>query len=87
MFWFLDNNFSKYQLIFVKLGICIDIVAIWFGIANGQISSFLTVICLEKIHPYFRTITSVKINEYSGNSACALILWRFGLGLLRIKIL
>ena len=25
-----------------KLGICIDITEIWFGIANGQISSILT---------------------------------------------
>ena len=24
---------------FTKLGMCIDIVKIWFGIANGQISS------------------------------------------------
>ena len=31
---------SKYQWIFTKLGVCIDIVEIWFGIANGQISSF-----------------------------------------------
>ena len=28
-------------MIFSKLGMCIDIVKIWFGIANGQIS-FLT---------------------------------------------
>ena len=39
VFSFLDENFSKYQLIFTKLGVCIDIVEICFGIANGQISS------------------------------------------------
>ena len=33
---------SKYQCIFIKLGMCIDIVEIWFGIANGQIWSVLT---------------------------------------------
>ena len=33
---------SKHQWIFTKLGMWIDIVEIWFGIANGQI---LTVIC------------------------------------------
>ena len=38
-FSFPDDNLSKHQLIFTKLGICIDIVDIWFGIANGQISS------------------------------------------------
>ena len=30
---------SKYKWIFTKLGVCIDIVAVWFEIANGQISS------------------------------------------------
>ena len=29
----------KHQWIFTRLGMCIDIVEIWFGIANGQISS------------------------------------------------
>ena len=32
---FLDDNISKYQWVFTKLGICIDIMEIWFGIANG----------------------------------------------------
>ena len=37
---------SKLQWIFTKLGMCIDIVEIWFGIANGQNSSnFEGVIC------------------------------------------
>ena len=39
IFSFPDDNLSKHQWIFTKLGICIDIVEIWFGIANGQISS------------------------------------------------
>ena len=38
-FSFLDDNLSKHQWIFTKYGMCIDIVEIWFGIANGQISS------------------------------------------------
>ena len=38
-FSFPDDNLNKHQWIFTKLGICIDIVKIWFGIANGQISS------------------------------------------------
>ena len=37
-FSFPDDNLSKHQWIFTKLGVCIDIVKIWFGIANGQIS-------------------------------------------------
>ena len=38
-FSFPDDNLSKHQWIFTKLGMCIDIVEIWFGIANGQILS------------------------------------------------
>ena len=34
---FPDDNLSKHQWIFTKLGMCIDIVDIWFGIANEQI--------------------------------------------------
>ena len=50
VFSFLDDNFSKYQWIFTKLGMCIDIVEFWFGIANGQISSiFDRVICPQYI--------------------------------------
>ena len=41
-FSFQDDNLSKHQCIFTKLGLCIDIVEIWFGIANGQILSNLT---------------------------------------------
>ena len=36
---FTDDNLSKHQQIFTKLGMCIDIVEVWFWIANGQISS------------------------------------------------
>ena len=43
---FPENNLSKYQWNFAKLGMCIDIMEIWFGIASGQISSiFDEVIC------------------------------------------
>ena len=36
---FPDDNSSKHQWTFTKFGLCIDIVEIWFGIADGQISS------------------------------------------------
>ena len=39
IFLFPDDSLSKHQWIFTKLGMCIDIVEIWFGIVNGQISS------------------------------------------------
>ena len=41
-FSFPDDNLSKHQWIFTKLGMCIDIVEIWFGIANGQIRPIFT---------------------------------------------
>ena len=48
---FPDDNLSKHQWIFTKLGMCIDIVEIWTGIANGQISSiFDGVICPRHTH-------------------------------------
>ena len=37
VFSFLDDNMSKYQWIFTKFGMCIDIVEIWFAIADRQI--------------------------------------------------
>ena len=50
-FSFPDDNLSKHQWIFTKLGVCIDIVGIWFGIANGQISSnFYGVTCPRHAH-------------------------------------
>ena len=50
-FLFPDDNLSKRQWIFTKIGMCIDIVEIWFGIANGQISSnFYVVICPRHAH-------------------------------------
>ena len=58
LFSFLDDNFSKYQWIFTKLGMCIDIVEICFGIANGLISSIFDS-RLPSIYLYctFETIT------------------------------
>ena len=37
IFLFLEDNLSKCQRIFTKLGMYIDIVKIWFWIANGQL--------------------------------------------------
>ena len=51
VFSFPDVNLNKYQCIFAKLCMCIDIVEIWFGIANGQILSiFDGVICQRHAH-------------------------------------
>ena len=50
-FSFPDDNLNKHQWIFTEFGMCIDIVKIWFGMANGQISSnFGGVICPRQAH-------------------------------------
>ena len=45
IFSFLDNNLSKNQWICTKLGVCIDIVEIWFWMLMGKFLQFLTVVC------------------------------------------
>ena len=86
-FSFPDDSFGKYQWIFTKLSMCIEILEVWFGIAKGQISlNFDGVICPRHAHMFsFRMITCVNINGFSPNLVCALKLWRSGLGLLMGK--
>ena len=51
---FLDDNLSKHKWIVTKLGMCIDIVEIWFGIANGQIlSNFYGATCPQQMAGYY----------------------------------
>ena len=62
---------SKCPWIFTKLSVCINIVEIWYEIANGQISSifdcYLPLTC-----PYFHSwMITVNINGFSP-------LWRSG---------
>ena len=46
IFSFPGDNLTKSQGILSKLGTCIDMKKVWFGIANGQMSSmFDRVIC------------------------------------------
>ena len=48
---FPGDYFCKHQWILTKLGMCIDIGEILFGIANGQISSiFDGIICPRHAH-------------------------------------
>ena len=86
-FPFQDDNLSKSQWTFTKFGVCIDILEIWFGIANGKISLNFDSY-LPATHPcyHFQTITSVNIKGLSPNLVCALILWRSPLGLLMSKL-
>ena len=86
-FSFPDDNLSKRQWIFTKLSMCIDVVEIWFWIANGQISSIFGHNYLPETNPYFRfrTITLVNNKGFSPNLLYALTLRRSGFGLLMGK--
>ena len=75
VFSFPDNNFSNYQWIFAKLGMCIDIVEIYFGIANGQISLiFDGVICQDMPVFLFPNNKMLMDFDQTGGVAC---LWCF----------
>ena len=45
IFSFLDDNLSKYQWIFTKLGVYIDIMEICFRIVNGPVLSIFECYC------------------------------------------
>ena len=78
VFSFPDDNFSTYKWIFTKLGVCIDILEILFGIAAGQISSiFESYLPVKRPYFHFWPITFVNINGCSSDIVCALILFCF----------
>ena len=53
IFSFLGDNLRKHQWIFTNFGMCIDIIEIWFGIANWQISpNFDGVTCPRHVHVF-----------------------------------
>ena len=76
------DNLSKLQWIFTKLSICIDVVEIWFGIANGQIPSNLTELSALDRPIFSFPITCINVKGFQPNLVYALILRRSGLGLL-----
>ena len=52
---FPDDNFNKCEWIFPKLGVCIDIMEIWIGIANGQIFSIFDKVTSQQHSNYLFT--------------------------------
>ena len=77
---------SKYQWIFTKLDMCIDIVQILFGIANGHFHQFLTNLSVCKMSVYSFLDDNLRKHQLIfTNLVCALILWKFGLGWLMSK--
>ena len=81
VFSFPDDNLRNYELIFTKLGVCIDIVEVCFGIAVGQISS----VTLDTSVFSFLDDNLSNINRFSPNLVSALLLWTSALGLLMGK--
>ena len=69
VFSFLVNNLSKYQPMFTKLGMCIDIMEIWYmGLLMGRFHQFLTVISQHKIAAVYYRFTflmSLRKHAYS----------------------
>ena len=56
-----------YQGILTKLGTCIDIKEIWFGIANGQISSiFDSVVCPDTIMAGYYLFPFLLVKVFRG---------------------
>ena len=52
-FLFPDDNLSKHNGFSPNLELCIEIVEIWFGIANGQISSIFLKLLMGKFCQIF----------------------------------
>ena len=66
---------------FTKLGMCVDIVVICFGIADGQILSvYDSNLSATHLYFHFKMLTLVNINGFSQDLVCTLV--NTGLGLL-----
>ena len=85
----LPSVFSFLEQIFTKLGMCIDSVEIWFGIANRQISSILTELSARDTSIFLFLDDNLSKCQWIFTKlhtfVCALILWRSGSGLLMGK--
>ena len=84
IFTFSNNNLSKYQWIFAKLAIVIDIVEIWLGITIGQILSIFDRVICPPTHGILFQDNNLSKSERSFTklNMCIQILWRSDLGLL-----
>ena len=71
---FPDDNLSKHQWIFTKLGMCIDIVEIWFRIAYGQSSSMFELSACDTIMAGYYSFTFLFIH-LSNSFFLSLFLW------------
>ena len=49
----LNDKLSKYQWIFTKLCVCIDIVEIWFELLLSKFGKFLTELSAHDVYIFF----------------------------------
>ena len=63
VFSFPDVNWSKCRLISTKFVMCIDIIEIWFEMANGQISSIFDS-CLPATRPSVFSFPDDKLSKH-----------------------
>ena len=83
---FLDDNSSKHQWIFTKLGMCIDIVEIWLGLLMCKLRQILTELPARDTPIFsFPDDNLCKCQGILTNLVHALILRKSGLGLLMRK--
>ena len=60
-----DNNLSKHQWIFTKLGMCIYIVEVRFGIVGGQIlSNFDRGMCIYIVEVWFGIVDGQILSNF-----------------------
>ena len=60
---FPDDNLSKHQWIFTKLGMCVDTVEIWFRIANEQNLSIFDII-LSAGHTFIFSFLDDNLSKF-----------------------
>ena len=81
VFSFPDDNLSKYQWIFTKLGMCIDICRSSLGLLMSKFCKFLTCLPMIGLYFHFQMINVLNINRFSPNLVCASIfveIWPWG---------
>ena len=82
----LDDNFSKYQWIFMKLGMCIDVMRICFGLLIGKFCQLLTELSAPNTSIFLFPDDNLNVNGLSQNLVCALRLCKSALGSLIGKL-
>ena len=72
---FPDDNLGKSQWIFIKLGLCIDIVVLWLGLLMGKSCQILIELSAHDISRFsFLDDSFSNVSGFLSNLDCALTL-------------